>query len=314
MLVVVTGADGFIGSAACELLESHGHAIRRVVRAPVPGPHAYHAVGDIAEAVWEPVLQGADAIVHLAARAHVLKERDPAAAERAFIRANVHATSRLLHSAVRSGVRRFVFLSSIGVNGASTDGRAFRELDEPMPEEPYARSKLQAEQLIRDIPRGQLEAVIVRPPLVYGPRAKGNFLRMLQLVRSGVPLPLASVRNRRNLVGLRNLCEFLRLSLEHPRAQGETFLIAEPEARSTPEILSALYSAFGMRNRLFQCPPGVLEKTTRLLGLHRQFAKLCSSLEIDASKAFELLDWRPAISFEAEMARTTEWFAQTNRR
>jgi nucleoside-diphosphate-sugar epimerase len=190
LTIAVTGAGGFIGSHLCTELEARGHRARRLVRAaPESADADCRVVGDLAvNRTLASVLAGADAVIHLAARAHVLKEteRDPSAA---FMRANVDATLRLAEAAVAAGVRRFVFVSSIGVNGNATAGRPFTEDDDPAPVDPYARSKLRAEQALRERVGAALELVVVRPPLVYGPGVKGNLHRLLSLVDSGVPLP-----------------------------------------------------------------------------------------------------------------------------
>ncbi|MDB4987557.1 MAG: hypothetical protein JWN04_2735 [Myxococcaceae bacterium] len=302
MKVAVTGADGFIGQRACEQLASHGHEVRRLVRGKNGLGSDRYIVGTAAgaEAQFE-AMQGVDCVVHLAGRAHVLEKVD-AAAELAFQQVNVHLTRELAEHAIRAGVRRFVFVSSIGVNGPSTSGRPFSEADPARPTDAYAKSKLAAErELLALAGERALELVIVRPPLVYGPGAKGNLLRMVKLAASGVPLPLALVKNRRNLVGLDNLCAALVLCAEHPAAAGETFLVAEPEVRSTPEILSALYSGLGRPSRLFPMPIFVLRAGARLVGRGTEFHKMCSSLEVDSSKAMHLLGWRPRPSFSHDM-------------
>jgi nucleoside-diphosphate-sugar epimerase len=309
--VVVTGADGFIGAPTCQVLEQRGHLVRRVVRRE-QGPGQDRAtVPDLAALrEWSPILQGADAVVHLAARAHVMRETGDPAEE--FRRNNVDVTQRLIEAAIACGVRRFVFVSSIGVNGASTQARAFSETDEPNPIEPYARSKLACEQLLRSIPPAAgVEVAIVRPPLVYGPGAKGNLLRMLGLVASGLPLPLASVRNRRSLLAVDNLAEALALCLELPAAANQTFVLAEPDVRSTPEIFAALSAGMARGSRLFHFPVGLLRNASRLIGAAGTFDKLCSSLEVNAGKAYRELEWRPRPLFEEVMATTARRYLES---
>lgn len=308
-MIVVTGADGFIGARACELLEGRGHEVRRVVRRFEGPGRDRRVVPDLTSEVdWQPILRGADAILHLAARAHVVRERDEDP-EAAFHRSNVQVTRRLAEQATAAGVRRFVFVSSIGVNGPQTIRGPFVETDTPLPSEPYARSKLECEQILRSIASASaLEVVIVRPPLIYGPHAKGNLLRMLKLVACGVPLPLASVQNRRNIVGLDNLCDALALCVESPNAAGEMFLVAEQEARSTSEIFAALYTGMGRRSRLFGCPPALLRSAARLVGAGLMYDKLCSSLEVDPGKIMRVLGWQPSRSFADEMTKTARWY------
>jgi nucleoside-diphosphate-sugar epimerase len=308
--IVVTGADGFIGGPTCELLEHRGHLLRRVVRREQGVGHDRTTVPDLAELrEWAPILDGADAVVHLAARAHVVREMADPTEE--FRRHNVDVTRRLLEAAIACGVRRFVFVSSIGVNGARTHARAFIEADEPNPVEPYARSKWSCEQLLHSmLQNAALEFAIVRPPLVYGPGAKGNLLRMLKLVASGVPLPLASVRNRRSLLAVDNLAEALVRCVELPAAANQTFLLAEPDVYSTPEIFAALYAGMARRNRLFHFPGDLLRNAARLLGSAATLDKLCSSLEVNAAKAYRELDWRPRRIFEEVMAATARQYLE----
>jgi nucleoside-diphosphate-sugar epimerase len=309
--VVVTGADGFIGGPTCELLEHRGHFVRRVVRREHGPGHDRTTVPDlVALREWSPILHGADAVVHLAARAHVVKETADPTEE--FRRNNVDVTQRLIEAAIACGVRRFVFVSSIGVNGSSTHARAFTEADEPNPAEPYARSKLSCEQLLRSmVQTGELEFAIVRPPLVYGPGAKGNLSRMLRLVASGLPLPLASVRNRRSLLAVDNLAEALVRCVELPAAANQTFLLAEPDAHSTPEIFAALYAGMARRSRLFHFPVNLLRNASRSIGAAATFDKLCSSLEVNAAKAYRELEWNPRRLFEEVMAATARRYLKS---
>lgn len=309
--IAVTGADGFIGAALCSVLSARAHHVIRIVRRPHGAGNDRRVVADLASCEQlDAVLSGADAVVHLAGRAHVLRETesDP---EAAFRRSNVDATVRLVEAAARVGIRRFVFVSSIGVNGNCTLGTPFTESDVPAPVEPYARSKLAAEQQLQAAAGAAgIETVVVRPPLVYGPGVKGNFLRLLRLVDRGIPLPLATVDNRRNLIGVENLSELLSLCVERPGAAGELFLAAEPEAHSTAQLLRAMAMALGRPNRLFGFPPGILRASARLVGLQTQFDKLCGSLEVNADKARRVLGWSPSVTFEEGIARTAAWFQE----
>jgi nucleoside-diphosphate-sugar epimerase len=310
-VVAVTGADGFIGSVLCGVLSERGHRVIRIVRKELGPGTDRRVVTDLASAhALDAAVAGADVVVHLAARAHILREthQDP---EAAFRRANVDATARLVETAARAGVSRFVFVSSIGVNGNQTHGRPFTESDVPAPVEPYARSKLAAEQALRTVAdRFAMETVIVRPPLVYGAGVKGNFLRLLSLVDRGVPLPLAAIDNRRNLIGVENLGELLALCVESREAAGEVFLAAEPEVHSTPQLLQAIAAAMGKPARLVNIPPGILCASARLLGLQGQFEKLCGSLEVSSERARRVLGWSPSVDFATGIARTVSWFQE----
>ncbi|HEX7114307.1 MAG TPA: NAD-dependent epimerase/dehydratase family protein [Steroidobacter sp.] len=314
-VVAVTGADGFIGVHLCAFFESRGLRTIRVVRRNDGRGECRRVVPDVtSEGHLAIALEGVDVVVHLAARAHILRERRDADSSSAFQKINVDGTKALCMAAHRAGVRRIVFLSSIGVNGARTDGKPFDEQDPPRPVEPYAVSKWQAEQLLQAKARElDLEVVIVRPPLVYGPEVKGNFLRLLNLAASGVPLPLASITNRRNLIGVQNLCDLLRLCVESASAAGQLFLAAEQEAHSTPEIIRALCRGLGRPCRLFAVPEALVRGAARVMGVGSQFEKLCGSLEICPDKAYRDLGWRPRVSFDEEIGRTAEWYLRNRR-
>jgi nucleoside-diphosphate-sugar epimerase len=302
--IAVTGADGFVGGHLCATLEHIGRPVARIVRrADGPGPDRRLA-GDLAsvDALARP-LRGVESVVHLAARAHVMRETEPDAPA-AYARANVEGTANVAAAAARAGARRLVFVSSIGVNGPETAGRPFTESQAPAPAEPYAASKLEAEARLRDVALGQgLEFAILRPPMVYGAGVKGNLRRLLALAHSGLPLPLASLRNRRSLIGVENLVDLIVLCLDHPAAAGELFLAAEPEVHSTPSLLRAIATALGRPSRLFRCAPAVLAGASRMAGLGQQYRKLAGSLEVCADKARERLGWHPRLSFEDGIRR-----------
>lgn len=302
--IAVTGADGFIGRNLCSKVEERGFPVVRIVRR-AEGLGSDRRVAANLESVVDArsLLQGTAVVVHLAGRAHVLRETetDPYAA---FQRANVDATLLLARGALQAGVGRFVFVSSIGVNGNETHGKPFTEVDEPAPVEAYALSKLHAEQRLKAFcAQSGIELVIVRPPLVYGPSAAGNFGRLLKLAASGLPLPIGGIRNRRNLIGVENLSEFLLTCAVHPGAAGQTFLAAEPEVRSTPELITSLARALGRRARIFSVPLGLLRTCVGVVGKRSEFDKLCASLEISPDKARSVLGWSPTISFDEQIGK-----------
>lgn len=300
--VLVTGASGFIGRALCVHLDRAGYAVRPAARAEL---------GDIAglgETGWGPFVEGMSAVVHLAARAHVVRERAPDPAGE-YRRVNVEPTVRLARASARAGVRRFVFVSSIGIHGASGNA-PLSEADPPRPVEAYAASKLEAETALRAIAaEGAIELAIVRPPLVYGPGVAGNFLRLLRWIDSGLPLPFGAVRNRRSLIGVDNLVTLLAAAIEHPGAAGETFVAADGEDLSTPELIGRLARALGKQPRLPCVPPRVLAAAAALLGQSRAYTALCGSLTVDAGKARRVLGWTPAVSVEEGLARTARWYS-----
>ena len=243
----------------CEQLAKQGMTVRAAVRTGCAAKSQSLAVqtsevGDIhADTDWTAALAGVTQVVHLAARVHVMRDisSDPLAAFRAV---NTAGTENLARQAVASGVRRFVYVSTIKVNGERTLGRVFRADDNPQPQDAYAQSKLEAERALNQIgQRTGMETVIVRPPLVYGPGVKGNFLSMLRVLRQGWPLPLASCRNRRSLVGLTNLVSLLEKCVQHPAAAGQVFLVADGEDLSTPELLRKVAQALNKQARLLPC-------------------------------------------------------------
>ena len=244
MNIAVTGATGFVGQALCSHLLAHDHAVVPVVR-HASGLAGEVIVGNIDGATdWQPALSGCDAVVHLAARVHVMDDtaHDPLALYRAT---NTDGTLNLARQAAAAGVKRFVFISSIKVNGEGRDA-PYRETDMPAPEDAYAISKWEAEQGLQQIAADTgLEVVILRPPLVYGPGVKANFLRLLQTVKRGWPLPLGAVRNRRSLLFLGNFVDAIRLCVEHPAAAGQTFLLDDGQAVSTPELIRAVARCHG---------------------------------------------------------------------
>lgn len=281
MKVAVTGASGFVGQALVARLGAAGHE-------PVPLSRGRGIDYEDAQAMTAR-FDGADAVIHLAARAH------RGGSDEDFS-SNVRAARVAAQAARDAGVERFVLVSSIGVNGNVTHGRPFSESDLPAPVEPYARSKWQAEQSIRSILGGaSTDFVIVRPPLVHGPGAPGNFGKLVHAVARGWPLPLASIRNARSLVGLDNLVDFLVRCTAHPAAANELFLVADGEDLSTPDIVRCIGRGLGREARLLPLPPALLRAAARAMGRARIAESLCDSLQVDASKARRLLGWKPRL-------------------
>ena len=257
---------------------------------------------------WGAALDGVTTVIHLAARVHVTRDTaaDPLAE---FRRVNVAGTERLALQAAARGVRRLVYVSSIKVNGERTDGRPFGDSDMPRPEGAYAQSKLEAEHVLRGIAaRTGLDVVIVRPPLVYGPGVKGNFLSLLRLVDSGLPLPFARCDNRRSLIGVTNLADLLAECALHPAAAGEIFLAADGEDLSTPGLVRRVAGALGRRARLLPVPVSWLGGAARLLGRAALYERLCGSLQVDAGKAGRVLGWRPRLTVDDELTATARWY------
>jgi len=268
------------------------------------------AVGDIGRATdWTRALAEIDVVVHLAGRAHVQDGHSPAALAR-FREVNVEGTMRLAEQAADQ-VRRLVFVSSIGVNGSRTTDRPFSESSPAAPVEDYAKSKYEAEQELRALSaRTGLELVIVRPPLIYGPGCPGNFRSLIRLVDSGLPLPLASIRNSRSLIFVENLASALLACVEHPSAHGRTYLVDDGETISTPELARTLGRLLGRQARLFQCPLPILRSLASLVRRTDALDKLSDSLVVDGAAIRKELAWRPHRTMRDGLAETVRWYRE----
>ena len=314
-MILITGATGFVGKPLCVRLSAVG-PIRALARTAYTtstefgrGPHKqWLEIDDLCTVSnWRPLLDGIEAVVHLAARTHVLRDSssDPLTAYR---RINVQATETLARAGVKAGVKRFIFLSSIKVNGERSLGQPFHESAEPRPVDAYGVSKWEAEQVLSRIAAETgLEVVIVRPPLVYGPGVKGNFLRLLEIARRGWPLPLASVRNLRSYVYVENLVDALVTCATHPKAAGKTYLVGDNSDLSTPELIGQLSSRSGARARLLPFPPGILLGAAKLAGRGGEASRLLGSLQVDSSLIRAELGWTPPFNVSEGLDRTVHW-------
>ncbi len=310
--VLVTGARGFVGSALIPALRARGWRLRAAVR---PGGTVCDAEEEITVVPFEDVrswgeaLHGVDCIVHLAARVHVMNDTvaDPLSA---FRKVNVGGTRALARAAADAGVRRFVFISSIKVNGESTTGRApFTELDTPAPLDAYGVSKHEAEEALFALAgEGRMEVVVIRPPLVYGPGVKANFLALMRWLHRGVPLPLGAVHNRRTLVALGNLVDLIAICLEHPQAANQVFLVGDGEDLSTTELLRRLATAIGVSARLVPVPATWIHAAATVLGKGNVAQRLCGDLQLDISKARHRLGWTPPVTVAEGLEGTAAHF------
>ena len=312
MKLLITGAAGFVGSPLIRLLSSQGHQVIGAVRSQSNvsvnsfAGVEFKAVGDIHGSLdWMPCLAGVDVVVHLANRAHVMNESDtnPSALYRSI---NTEGTLQLARQAAAAGVKRFIFISSVKVNGESTlPGQRFSPASDNIPIDPYGLSKYEAEQGLKELSlKTGMEVVIIRPPLIYGPGVKANFLKMMQWVEKGIPLPLGSITNQRSLLGIDNLLDFIQACLTHPKAANQTFLISDDHDVSTTELLKEIASAMHRPQRLLPFPQFVLEKGLIMLGQGHIAERLCSSLWLDIALAKTLLSWKPPYSFKDQINKT----------
>ena len=308
MRFLITGARGFIGRAVCRALLDRGHRVRAVTSQDSLGQDRLEFVrvghDAVSPAAWQASCEGVEVIIHLGARAHVLNEPE-GDLDAIYQRANTDTTLALAQAALATGVRRLVFVSSIGVLGSATGHEPFTEESEPRPHSPYARSKHLAELGLQDLLRGSaLELTIVRPPLVYGPGAPGNFGALAKAVMRGWPLPLGAVHNRRSLVSLGNLVDFIMVCSLHSQAAHQTFLVSDGQDLSTTELLRGMAQAAGVSQCLLPVPGWCLRAAATLVGQGEALQRLCGNLQVDSSKARKVLGWVPPMTVAQGLEQT----------
>lgn len=311
MNFLITGATGFVGLALCQRLEQSEHTVYGVVRrsdAELPAAVKPILVSSIADLYDHPVLSKIDVVIHLAARVHQMKETsaDPLSEFRAI---NTETTQKLAIAAQAAGVKRFIYLSSIKVNG---DGQSapYSELSKPQPTDPYGISKWEAECALKAIEG--LEVVIIRPPLVYGAGVRANFLSLMTLVQKGIPLPLGAVNNQRSLVYVGNLVDAIAHCAIHPNAAGETFLISDTTDLSTAELVQNIAKSLNKPVRLMPISPVLLTMLARIFGKTATIDRLFGSLTVDSSKIRQTLDWHPPFTLAQGLDHTARWFQDTH--
>jgi nucleoside-diphosphate-sugar epimerase len=311
--ILVTGANGFIGNSLCRGLIAEGWKVRGAIRSQekentLPAEVEVIEVGSISRNTdWRIALKDIDVVVHLAAR--VQSPKSNLADRFSYYRSvNVLATKHLAKSAESMKVRRFVYLSSIKVNGEGKT-QPYKEDDKPNPFSPYSTSKFEAEQCLEEIGRNcSLETVVLRPPLVYGPGVKGNFLKMLKLIDKGVPLPFASVKNQRSLIFLENLIDAIITCTEHPDAAGKKYLVSDRENISTNELIKSIAAPLGKPARIFPFPCGLIESLAKLTGKSDAMKRLLNSLISDCSKICQELSWQPPYTLKEGIDKTIQWY------
>jgi nucleoside-diphosphate-sugar epimerase len=314
MKVLVTGGMGFVGSAVWRRL-NHMDGVTALysVRRPPPFAEANHSVinvGDLSANVdWTSALAGVDVVVHTAARVHVIRDYTVNPLSE-FRTVNLQGTVRLATQAAAAGVRRLVFISSIKVNGETTEsGHPFTADDQPAPEDAYALSKMEAEKALTAISaQTGMEVVIIRPPLIYGPGVKANFHMMMYWLSRGIPLPLGAVHNQRSLVALDNLVDFVVTCVDHHAAANQTFLVSDGEDMSTTQLLQRMGAALAVPARLIPVPSALIRLGATLLGKGALADRLCGSLQLDMDKTRRLTGWSPPLSVEEGLRRAAEGY------
>jgi nucleoside-diphosphate-sugar epimerase len=310
--VLVTGATGFVGKPLIMELLREKFSVLAVTRSSnIPfGNINFVNIGEInAQTNWRNLLNNIDVVIHLAARVHVMKESSMEPLTE-FRKINVEGTAKLATQAAISGVKRFIYISSIKVNGEYTDlGKPFDEDDEPNPIDSYAVSKLEAEKSLLQISkRTDMEVVIIRPPLIYGKEVKANFANMLSVLQRRIPLPFGNIKNQRSLIYVGNLVNFIIKCIQHPNAANQIFLVSDGNDLSTTDLLLKCADALGIKARLFYIPKWLLETILTVLGKKDVGQRLCSNLQVNISKASKLLNWTPTISVNEGLKTTvTDW-------
>lgn len=317
MKICITGVTGFLGSAVCHRVLTEGFSVVGTCRTckkvnPLSGVSLFES-GDISATTdWTSALKGTDAVVHTIARAHIINDSNSDSLE-AYRRINLHGTVNLARQAAESGVKRFIFLSSVKVNG-EINPFAYTESDKPLPKDSYGISKMEAERALVQLASETDMAVInLRPPLVYGPNVKANFLKLLRIVDRGIPLPLASIKNQRSLIYVENLADAIVRCIRYENTAVKTYLIRDNADVSTPELIRMIASSLGRPARLFGVSPKILSGISRILGKEIEVERLTGSLTVDDTKIKQELGWKPPFTTVYGLKKTIEWYKSTHK-
>jgi len=310
--ILITGSSGFVGRALLRRLKAAGYSLVAAVRskdAQMPVDLQTVIIDNISLTTdWSPALIDVGTVVHCAARVHVMHEK-AADALTAFKEVNLHGTLNLARQAAAANVKRFVYVSSIKVNGEYTDEKPFTESDNANPQDPYGISKWQAEEGLHAIGRETgMEIVIIRPPLVYGPGVKANFFNLLNIVSKSLPLPLGSIKNSRSMIYVENLVDALIVASTHPKAAGQTYLVSDGLDVSTPRLISMIATAMKKPNRVFAFPVSLMRLAAKCIGKSHVIDRLTQSLQVDSSKIRSELGWNPPYTMEQGIQVTVDWF------
>ena len=316
MKICITGASGFIGSKLCKTLIEKDLRIVAVSRNIENLKIHFNKNIDVVELKdinentdWSNALNGVECIVHCAARAHVLKDTSNNSLKK-YRELNLYGTINLFNQARENGVRKFIFISSIGVNGIFTENnKKFTYKDKPNPSENYALSKYEAEKfLLKKSREWGIEVVIIRSPLVYGPGVKGNFLKLIYLVSSKIPLPIRNIKNLRSFIGLENLIDLIVCCIFNPRAKRNIFLVSDDEQVSTPELIKRISNSLGKKKLLIPVPINFSRFLANLFGKKKDYERLANSLQIDIEYTKKTLNWSPPCSMKEELEKTAKWY------
>ncbi|SJL83529.1 UDP-glucose 4-epimerase family protein [Vibrio palustris] len=311
MKVLITGVTGFVGSAVAK----HGAHFKWQIEGQcrtLPSTkltYSVHCLSIDSQTDWSSCLYEKEVVIHCAARVHQMDE-SPEIASKAYLEVNTHGTLNLARQAAQAGVKRFIFLSSIKVNGEQTEpGQPFTAEFPPIPLDPYGASKYHAEQGLREIAQETgMEVVIIRPPLVYGPEVKANFLSMIQWIDKGIPLPLGRIKNQRSMVFIDNLVSLITTAAEHPEAVNQTFLVSDNDDVSTTELLRLIASSLGKRSRLLPVPSHLLVMLLRMLGKGDIAEKLTANLQVDLQHTQRILNWQPPVALAHGIQSTVDYY------
>lgn len=310
MNILLTGANGFIGKVVADKLKKAGHYVIACARTSSSATLGdFHYIDQIdANTDWKVLLNSIDVVIHCAARVHIMNDdaEDPLGE---FRKVNTIGTLNLAYQAQNAGVKRFIFMSSIKVNGEYSEfNRPFTTNVDCPPADPYAQSKYEAEQGLWEIANnGDMEVVVIRPTLVYGVGVKGNFLSLMKSINKGLPLPLAGIRhNKRSLVSVDNLCSLIERCISHPKAANQTFLVSDNHDVSTAELIDMIAKGLGVKNRALSMPPSIITLAAKLIGKPDIAQRLCSSLQVDISHTMNSLDWKPVITMQDAINKTAQ--------